>query len=550
MLYEKYRPTKFEDVIGQGANAEILRYQVQTGKIAHTYLMCGNRGSGKTTTARIFAKAINCENPVNGEPCGACDSCKSIDNGTSTDVIEIDAASNNGVDQIREIKNSMNYKPVDAKYKVYILDEAHMLSKSAFNALLKTLEEPPAYGVFILCTTEETALPITVLSRCQRYNYKHISQEDIAKRLKYIADSEGYVPENQDKILTLLAKMSDGAVRDGISLLEQVINGNLTDYDEIVKLLGIISNENIFKLLGLIYSGNSSKAIELLYKALEEGVDIEKFIMNLVNVLRAISIVKTGASTNLIKMTEGDLKLVKLAATSFNTNSLFTMIDILQKTYSEIKISAFKGVLLEMAILKICETLKVQEVKNEPIHTTNNINQVDAAELEKTIRAKLEPKIREEVMNELQPQLQEAIVVLRKKIIEEETVKIREQVTKEMSVQMEEALRLKERQNAELRQAEIERAKINQFKVAIKEAQNRLVKTCESKGLTSPVYKEIAKAFKNSTFIKQNGVNKLLICSSKEYEKILRTALSSEKIKRAFSSYFIIGGIEYELDVQ
>ena len=170
--------------------------------------------------------------------------------------------------------------------------------------------------------------------------------------------------------------------------------------------------------------------------------------------------------------------------------------------------------------------------------------------LEKTIRAELEPKIREEVMNELQPQLQEAIVVLRKKIIEEETVKIREQVTKEMSMQMEEALRLKEKQNAELRQAEIERAKINQFKVAIKEAQNRLVKTCESKGLTSPIYNDIAKAFKNSTFIKQNGVNKLLICSSKEYEKVLRAALSSEKIKRAFSSYFIIDGIEYELDVQ
>ena len=217
-LYRKFRPDEFEDVKGQDAIVRTLKHQINASRIGHAYLFCGTRGTGKTTDAKIFAKAVNCEHPVDGSPCGECAMCQSIAAGTSMNVIEIAAASNNGVDNIREIRDEVTYRPTEGKYKVYIIDEVHMLSIGAFNALLKTLEEPPEYVIFILATTEAHKIPITILSRCQRYDFKRISIETIAARLRELIDKEGW--DVEDKAVRYIAKMADGSMRDSLSLLD------------------------------------------------------------------------------------------------------------------------------------------------------------------------------------------------------------------------------------------------------------------------------------------------------------------------------------------
>ena len=237
-LYRKFRPDEFEDVKGQDAIVRTLKNQINADRIGHAYLFCGTRGTGKTTVAKIFAKAVNCEHPVDGSPCGECAMCRSIAAGTSMNVIEIDAASNNGVDNIREIREEVTYRPTEGKYKVYIIDEVHMLSIGAFNALLKTLEEPPEYVIFILATTEAHKIPITILSRCQRYDFKRISIETIAARLRELIDKEGW--DVEDKAVRYIAKMADGSMRDSLSLLDQCaafyMNETLT-YDHVLEVL-------------------------------------------------------------------------------------------------------------------------------------------------------------------------------------------------------------------------------------------------------------------------------------------------------------------------
>ena len=241
-LYRKFRPDEFEDVKGQDAIVRTLKNQINADRIGHAYLFCGTRGTGKTTVAKIFAKAVNCEHPVDGSPCGECAMCKSIAAGTS--MIEIDAASNNGVDNIREIREEVTYRPTEGKYKVYIIDEVHMLSIGAFNALLKTLEEPPEYVIFILATTEAHKIPITILSRCQRYDFKRISIETIAARLRELIDKEGW--DVEDKAVRYIAKMADGSMRDSLSLLDQCaafyMNETLT-YDHVLEVLGAVDTE-------------------------------------------------------------------------------------------------------------------------------------------------------------------------------------------------------------------------------------------------------------------------------------------------------------------
>ena len=264
-LYRKFRPGEFEEVKGQDHISKTLQNQIKANRIGHAYLFCGTRGTGKTSVAKIFAKAVNCMSPVNGSPCGECEMCKAISAGTSMNVIEIDAASNNGVDNIREMREEVAYRPTEGKYKVYIIDEVHMLSIGAFNALLKTLEEPPEYVIFILATTEAHKIPITILSRCQRYDFKRISIETIAARLSDLMDKEGI--EVEERAIRYIAKVADGSMRDALSLLDQCIAfylGQKLTYNNVLEVLGAVDTDVFSKLLREILSKDIPKVLRTL----------------------------------------------------------------------------------------------------------------------------------------------------------------------------------------------------------------------------------------------------------------------------------------------
>ena len=264
-LYRKFRPVEFEDVKGQEHIITTLKNQIEANRIGHAYLFCGTRGTGKTTVAKIFAKAVNCEHPVNGSPCGECAMCRSIAAGTSMNVIEIDAASNNGVDNIREIREEVAYRPTEGKYKVYIIDEVHMLSIGAFNALLKTLEEPPEYVIFILATTEVHKIPITILSRCQHYDFKRISIETITDRMRDLMQEEQV--EVEEKALRYVAKAADGSMRDALSLLDQCIAfylGQKLTYDNVLEVLGAVDTDVFSRLLRSVIRRDVPKVLDIV----------------------------------------------------------------------------------------------------------------------------------------------------------------------------------------------------------------------------------------------------------------------------------------------
>ncbi len=278
-LYRKFRPDTYDDVRGQEHITTTLRNQIKSGRMGHAYLFCGTRGTGKTTIAKIFARAVNCEHPVNGNPCNQCNMCKSISAGTSMNVIEMDAASNNGVEDIRQIIDEVQYRPTEGRYKVYIVDEVHMLSTSAFNALLKTLEEPPEYVMFILATTEVHKLPITILSRCQRYDFKHISIDTIQERLRELADIENMKAE--DKALRFIAKSADGSMRDALSLLDQCdafCMGQELTYDKALDILGAVDTDVFSNMLQNVIAGNSIGCIEQLEEMVNLGRDLSQFV--------------------------------------------------------------------------------------------------------------------------------------------------------------------------------------------------------------------------------------------------------------------------------
>ena len=264
-LYRKFRPAVFEDVKGQDHIITTLQNQIKANRIGHAYLFCGTRGTGKTTVAKIFAKAVNCEHPVDGSPCGECAMCRSIAAGTSMNVIEIDAASNNGVDSIREIREEVTYRPTEGRYKVYIIDEVHMLSIGAFNALLKTLEEPPEYVIFILATTEIHKIPVTILSRCQHYDFKRISIETITDRMKELMDTEKV--DVEDRALTYIAKAADGSMRDALSLLDQCIAfylGQRLTYDNVLEVLGAVDTDVFSRLLRKILNRDVAGVLDIV----------------------------------------------------------------------------------------------------------------------------------------------------------------------------------------------------------------------------------------------------------------------------------------------
>jgi len=294
-LYRKFRPQNFEDVKGQEHIVTTLKNQIKADRIGHAYLFCGTRGTGKTTIAKILAKAVNCEHPVDGSPCNECATCRAINEGTSMNVIEIDAASNNGVDNIREIREEVAYRPTQGNYKVYIIDEVHMLSTGAFNALLKTLEEPPSYVMFILATTEAHKIPITILSRCQRYDFRRITADTISARLMELMDKEGN--DVEEKAIRYIAKAADGSMRDALSLLDQCIAfylGETLTYEKVLENLGAVDTEVFSGLLRKILAQDTAGAIKTLEDIIIQGREMGQFVTDFIWYLRNLLLIATS----------------------------------------------------------------------------------------------------------------------------------------------------------------------------------------------------------------------------------------------------------------
>ena len=355
-LYRKFRPTRFSEVKGQDHIVKTLENQMRTGRIGHAYLFCGTRGTGKTTVAKILAKAVNCEHPVDGEPCGECEVCKAIAEGSSMNVIEIDAASNNGVDNIREIKEQVQYSPATGKYKVYIIDEVHMLSIGAFNALLKTLEEPPEYVIFILATTEVHKIPITILSRCQRYDFHRITAATIKKQLSDLMEQEHV--DTEDKALEYVARMADGSMRDALSLLDQCIAfylGEKLTYDNVLEVLGTVDIQVYSDLLDMILSQDINGVMDLLEDVARQGREWSQFITDFLWYLRNLLLVGQGnAAEEALEVSTDQLKLLQEKAQQVEENTLIRYIRILSELLERIRYATSKRVLVEVEMMKMC----------------------------------------------------------------------------------------------------------------------------------------------------------------------------------------------------
>lgn len=355
-LYRKFRPDNFDEVKGQDAIVTTLRNQVKAGRTGHAYLFCGTRGTGKTTMSKILAKAVNCERPEDGNPCNECAVCRAINAGNSMNVIEIDAASNNGVDNIREIVDEVKYSPTEGRYKVYIIDEVHMLSTGAFNALLKTLEEPPSYVIFILATTEVQKIPVTILSRCQRYDFKRITVECITDRLKELVGREGLSAE--DKALRYIARMADGAMRDALSLLDQCIafypEGTL-GYEEVLEVLGSVDVEVFARLLRFICGGDVSSCIGLLDEIILAGRELVQFTVDFTWYLRNLLLLQvSGEMEDILEVSADQLALLKHEAEAAGAETLMRYIRIFSELSNRVKYAAQKRVLIEVALIKLC----------------------------------------------------------------------------------------------------------------------------------------------------------------------------------------------------
>lgn len=354
-LYRKWRPSEFDDVKGQDHIVQTLQNQIMGQRIGHAYLFCGTRGTGKTTIAKIFAKAVNCEHPVNGSPCGQCDTCKNIAAGRSMNVVEIDAASNNGVENIREIREQVQYPPTEGRYRVYIIDEVHMLSTGAFNALLKTLEEPPSYVIFILATTEVHKIPITVLSRCQRYDFKRITIETIAARLRELADAEQIPVE--EKALAYIAKAADGSMRDALSLLDQCVAfhfGSLLTYDNVLEVLGAVDSSVFSQLLRKILEKDTAGCIRKLEEMVIQGRELGQFVTDFIWYLRNLLVLKSADDgETMLEMSEDNLKLLREETEMIEGETLMRFIRIFSDLSNQLRYASQKRVLIEIALIKL-----------------------------------------------------------------------------------------------------------------------------------------------------------------------------------------------------
>ena len=355
-LYRKYRPQTFDDVVGQGSITQILRTQVVTGKLSHAYLFTGSRGTGKTTCSKILAKAVNCLSPVDGNPCNCCAACKSIDSGSCMDVLEIDAASNNGVDNVRTLREDAIYAPTELRKRVYIIDEVHMLSMSAFNALLKIIEEPPAHLMFILATTELHKVPATILSRCQRFSFRRIDPADIAGRIHFVAYEEGI--DVTEEAANLLGRLADGALRDGLSLLDQcaaAASGQITA-ETVYQTLGIAGARSASELLTAVADRDSSRALTLLTKQYAEGKDLSALVDELVSLCRDLLLLKTAPKAGAAMLTGvcTDAELGALLG-RFSAGELLRHTRLLQDTASGFNNSANRRIDVELCLLQMCE---------------------------------------------------------------------------------------------------------------------------------------------------------------------------------------------------
>lgn len=357
-LYRKWRPDNFEDVKGQDHIVTTLKNQINADRIGHAYLFCGTRGTGKTSVAKIFAKAVNCEHPVNGSPCGECPTCKAIAAGTSMNVIEIDAASNNGVDNIREIRDEVQYSPTEGKYKVYIIDEVHMLSTGAFNALLKTLEEPPSYVIFILATTEVAKIPVTIMSRCQRYDFHRISIETIADRLSELMKAENIVVE--DKAIRYVAKAADGSMRDALSLLDQCIAFHLGEelkYDDVLDVLGAVDIAIFSNMYKTIRENDVARCMNLMEDIIMQGRDLSQFVTDFILYLRNLLLIKTTRDTDkiedVIEVSKDNIADMMEDAKEADVDTLMRHIRVLSELSNDMKTSTQKRVKAEVTFIKL-----------------------------------------------------------------------------------------------------------------------------------------------------------------------------------------------------
>ena len=355
-LYRKFRPDNFADVKGQDHIVTTLTNQIKHNRIGHAYLFCGTRGTGKTTVAKILAKAVNCEHPVNGSPCNECAMCKAIQAGTAMNVIEIDAASNNGVDNIREIREEVSYRPTEGKYKVYIIDEVHMLSTGAFNALLKTLEEPPSYVMFILATTEAHKIPITILSRCQRYDFHRITIDTIAARLDELLKVEGV--EAEEKAVRYVAKAGDGSMRDALSLLDQCIAFHLGEkltYENVLEVLGAVDTEVFSALLRQVLAKDVTGAIRTVDHLVDQGRELGQMVNDFTWYMRNLLLIQSADDMEeVLDMSADHLAALKEEAQMVEPETLIRYIRIFSELSSQIRYAAQKRILLEIAIIKLC----------------------------------------------------------------------------------------------------------------------------------------------------------------------------------------------------
>ena len=354
-LYRKWRPTSFEEVRGQDHIVKTLKKQINSGRIGHAYLFCGTRGTGKTSIAKIFARAVNCEHPVDGSPCGECSMCRQIAEGASLNVVEIDAASNNGVENIRDIREQVQYPPTDGRYRVYIIDEVHMLSIGAFNALLKTLEEPPSYVIFILATTEVHKIPITILSRCQRYDFKRISIDTIAGRLAELTQAEQI--DVDDRALRYVARAADGSMRDALSLLDQCVAfhfGEKLTYDNVLEVLGAVDNRVFSKLFQAVLASDTKACIREIEEMIIQGRDLSQLVNDFVWYMRNLLIAKTTDEPgDMLDMSEENLAVLKEEAAGVDAETLMRYIRIFSELSGQLRYASQKRILVEIAFIKL-----------------------------------------------------------------------------------------------------------------------------------------------------------------------------------------------------
>ena len=354
-LYRKWRPTSFEEVRGQDHIVKTLKNQINSGRIGHAYLFCGTRGTGKTSIAKIFARAVNCEHPVDGSPCGECSMCRQIAAGASLNVVEIDAASNNGVENIRDIREQVQYPPTDGRYRVYIIDEVHMLSIGAFNALLKTLEEPPSYVIFILATTEVHKIPITILSRCQRYDFKRISIDTIAGRLAELTQAEQI--DVDDRARRYVARAADGSMRDALSLLDQCVAfhfGEKLTYDNVLEVLGAVDNRVFSKLFQAVLASDTKACIREIEEMIIQGRDLSQLVNDFVWYMRNLLIAKTTDEPgDMLDMSEENLAVLKEEAAGVDTETLMRYIRIFSELSGQLRYASQKRILVEIAFIKL-----------------------------------------------------------------------------------------------------------------------------------------------------------------------------------------------------